>query len=211
MKLGQNTWVIVIVVAVIIAASLVVYYYKKGFKKRLIKLAIEEYVLFREGNMKESEPIAREQIEKYWKYGARISPQSPTAVPWSAVFISYIFRVAGAGPLFNYSMRHSDYIRLSVKARKSDSLYPLKGYKPTEVPVEVGDLVCHARQSGVTYDSDFNYAAHCDIVVNVDLKRGKANLIGGNVSNSVNDTEYNVDSKGFIQSSKPHVIIKNNI
>ena len=39
------------------------------------------------------------------------------AHPWSAVFVSYVMRTAGAGPAFAYSAAHQTYIRAARQNR----------------------------------------------------------------------------------------------
>lgn len=208
MKLSTNTWIVILVVTLLVITVSIGLWLKYSFKRRLIAIAIAEHNKFSQGTIKETSTVGRELVAGYWNYGVLQGAQD-VSVPWSAVFMSYIFRMAGAGPFFNYSQRHSDYIRSSVKARKQNLPVPLKGYRPHEVAIALGDLVCFPRQSGITYDTDYHYKSHCDLVVEVNKSTGQVVTIGGNVSNSVSKTMYNIDSAGRITSAKPHVIIKN--
>ena len=101
---------------------------------------------------------------------------------WSAAFIDYVMRMAGAGPGFPYSPSHSDYIDA---ARNRSGLVvtalPLGQYAP-----QPGDLVCMWRDGRQVTYADLpakHFPAHCDIVV----ARHPASLdvIGGNVDNAV--------------------------
>jgi hypothetical protein len=101
---------------------------------------------------------------------------------WSAAFIDYVMRMAGAGPRFPYSPSHSDYINA---ARTQPGLVvtaqPLTQYAP-----QPGDLVCMWRAGHqVTYEElpAGPFPGHCDIVV----ARHAVSLevIGGNVDNAV--------------------------
>ncbi len=74
------------------------------------------------------------------------------------------------------------------------------------MPVTVGDLICYPRQEGITYENNGTYFAHCDIVTEV--TPGKAIAIGGNVSDSVKKSAYNLDSNNKVTTEKVHVIIK---
>ena len=99
-------------------------------------------------------------------------------------------REAKADDDFVYSASHSSYIRDSIKNRKENNDNPFKAYRLEEKKVEVGDLVCYSRQSGVDYDTTNRYKSHCDIVVKID--KNKAEVIGGNVNNTVGKKTINL-------------------
>ena len=82
----------------------------------------------------------------------------------------------------------------------------MQAYKPNEIAITPGDLVCYPRQVGVTYETSGGYFAHCDIVTNIE--NNKATAIGGNVSNSVSKSVYSVDNNNKITDPKIHVVIK---
>ena len=67
---------------------------------------------------------------------------------WSAAFIDYVMRMAGAGAAFPYSPSHSDYINAARTERGiAVQALPLDRYAP-----EPGDLVCMWRaRHPVTY------------------------------------------------------------
>jgi hypothetical protein len=116
------------------------------------------------------------------------SLQYQAAHPWSAVFISYVMRTAGAGPDFRYSAGHQTYIRAARENRLSGNRdNPFCAYRATELAPRVGDLVCASRQnSGATYDNiaapEFR-ATHCDVVTEVGP--GRIRVIGGNRGQTV--------------------------
>jgi Uncharacterized protein conserved in bacteria (DUF2272)/Phage tail lysozyme len=112
------------------------------------------------------------------------------ARPWSAVFVSYVMRTAGAGPAFAYSAAHQTYIRAARQNRLSGNrANPFWAFRATEVAPRRGDLVCASRMnSGATYDNigDPQYrATHCDVVV--ETQPGRIRVIGGNVSQTVGE------------------------
>lgn len=117
---------------------------------------------------------------------------------WSAAFISFVMRKAGSGERFRYSAQHSVYIRQAVRAReRNDKKYGFWGYALTESPVKVGDLVCYARQPGISVNTQSsNYKSHADLVVEV--TSGKALVIGGNVGNSVTQKAIELNSTGHL-------------
>ena len=106
---------------------------------------------------------------------------------WSAAFISYLMRLAGAGHGFPYSETHSDYIN----AARRHGLGQEPGLLITAERVEAyapkrGDLICYWRgRRPVTFDElpAGHFAGHCDIVVGI--KPGQLDVIGGNVDNAV--------------------------
>lgn len=180
------------------------------FRKKITNIALREYDKFGKGVFKESEKPMQEYIAEYWNKGLQMPSQSPTGVPWSAAFISYVMRMAGAGNKFRYSARHSTYIRWAIENLKNNKGY-FKAYQPKTKPLQVGDMVCYARQSGVNYDTGTDYDSHCDIITSISKRNGTAIGIGGNVSNSVSATTYNINKEGYITSPKIFAVIKPNI
>jgi hypothetical protein len=160
-----------------------------ALNRKAAKLALEEFKTWNYGAIKEGSSSTMDRLRAYWtqvnRGGWSSSEMASTA--WSAAFISYIMHKSGAGNSFKYSTRHSDYIVDSIKNRKQNNKNPFKGYRPEEVKVEVGDLVCYPRAgSSAGYDTTGNYTSHCDIVTSV--SKDGASSIGGNVSNSVSKT-----------------------
>ena len=107
---------------------------------------------------------------------------------WSAAFISYVMRIAGAESRFPYTETHADYI--NAARRHGLGLEP--GTALTAERIEVyapqrGDLICYWRgRQPVTYDDlpiPGRFPGHCDIVVAI--RPGDLDVIGGNVDNAV--------------------------
>lgn len=199
----------IILAAVIIALIylFVRYFGRYLFRKKIVKIALAEYEKFGKGVFKESDKEMQQYIAEYWAKGLNMKPQSPTGVPWSAAFVSYIMRMAGSDKDFNYSQRHSTYIRWAINNLKTGKGL-FKAYQPKTKPLQIGDLVCYARQSGVNYDTGTDYDSHCDIITSINKKIGTAIGIGGNVSNSVSRTNYTIDKNGHITTSKIFAVIK---
>jgi hypothetical protein len=114
-------------------------------------------------------------------------------------------RQAGAGDNWKYSALHSDYIQAAKQNRKNN-IKTFQAFRKNETPVSVGDLICYPRQAGVTYDTTGGYFAHCDIVTNIDP--GTATAVGGNVSDSVKQSFYKLDSNNKVITDKVHAVIK---
>jgi len=198
----------------LVGGAIVIYRKRKGISrlaKKAIDIAQSEYDDWNTdgSKRKEGDESMFENIKKYWEEGANTfwSKTKMINEAWSAAFISYIMKKAGAGDGFKYSTSHSVYIRDAISNRKKQNKNPFKGYKPKEVKIEKGDLVCYARQSGVSYDTTGAYASHCDFVTEVD--KGLAVSIGGNVSNSVSKTNVRLSDDGKIVDDKYFVVIKN--
>ena len=130
---------------------------------------------------------------------------------WSAVTISYMMKQAGMSKSqFTFAEAHSVYIREAIKARKGknkDKAYWGFRIDEPEAVVAPGDVVGAGRTKGMTFaqaqalfDETGDYESHSDIVVAV--RAGEADLIGGNVSDSVTMKTLKLDSKGRIQDKK---------
>ena len=196
-------------------ALIVLYFLKKkkkgvksNFKKKLTDLANSEYNKWNKNGVKikEGSNDTIQELRDYWKKGANVVQSDSYYInnAWSASFISYLIRMAGGETDFKYSSSHSVYIREAVKNRKENNTKKFKAYKPNEINVEVGDLVCYPRQSGVNYDTTSPYMSHCDLITQIDGNNAVG--IGGNVSNSVSKSNYALlngkidkskDKKGF--------------
>ena len=165
---------------------------KSNFKKKLVDLANEEYNKWNKNGIKikEGSNDTIQTLRNYYEQGAGVknSDNYYISTPWSATFISYLMKKAGAQNDFNYNLSHSAYIREAVQNRKANNSKKFKAYMPNEVTINVGDLVCYPRQSGVSYNSTGNYSSHCDLIISVD--NNTAVGVGGNVSNSVSKSNY---------------------
>jgi hypothetical protein len=116
---------------------------------------------------------------------------------WSAAFISYVMRIAGAASRFPYSANHSTYINLAaVGATPGARAYPPQTYAPAP-----GDLICTGRgRAAAMHFADLPtenpFPAHCDIVVNA--APGTLTVIGGNVDDAVTEKHVPVTASGLL-------------
>lgn len=211
MKWIRNKYVlwILIVLAVLIIGYFIYRANKNSWKRKLADLAIEEHAKWQQGSLKETAGGVRSWLSSYW--AASTGPDYGHSQPWSAAFISWLFKSMGAGDKFPYSTKHSTYIRKALSNRKAGKKRGIIAYQPNEYSPKIGDLVCYPRQSGISFFTDRDYASHCDIVVDIDKASGRIITIGGNVSDSVSKTIYDIDNTGRIQSNKVHAILKNAI
>jgi predicted chitinase len=152
---------------------------------------------------KEGETPYYRYVGDYWRIGVNNDTLTGLdhSVPWSAAFISWVMRTAGAGDRFNYSPQHSVYIFRAIKdllLGKSAAGYYC--YQLRECKPQVGDLVCWARQAGIDYEhqNGGDYAGHCDLVVEVGANQ--IQVVGGNVGDSVTKRPLNLNASGFVQT-----------
>jgi len=119
------------------------------------------------------------------------------AFAWSAAFISYVMRIAGAGPRFPYAPAHHVYIDAARavslgRAGWAVSAEPPDGYAPRP-----GDLICLSRTETPLRFADLpagRFPAHCAIVVAAGA--GTLDVIGGNVDDAVTLTHVPVTPDG---------------
>jgi hypothetical protein len=107
---------------------------------------------------------------------------------WSAAFVSYVMRIAGAGPRFPYSPTHSDYINTAREMALGQTTgWAITAERPDAYAPRLGDLICvgRGRSGALRYDNlpAGKFPAHCDIVVQA--TPGQLSVIGGNVDDAV--------------------------
>ena len=119
---------------------------------------------------------------------------------WSAAFISYVMRIAGAGDRFPYSASHATYVNAAA-AGKSPIL---RAHPPEEYAPKPGDLVCLARgwaqaMSYANLPASNPWPGHCAIVVAAEP--GIVSVVGGNVGDTVALTHVPVTPGGTLADS----------
>jgi hypothetical protein len=182
-----------------------------ALRKKIVQLANKEYQRWQRGRIKEGDPRIRKVLEDYWQSGVKWLPDDPawwSNFAWSAAFISWIMRKAGAGSDFKYSAAHAVYTTEAKKNRLAGNQNPFKAYRVNEAAPRPGDLVCKSRDgSGATYDNiRQGMKTHCDIVTEV--QPGRLTTIGGNVRDSVYRTDVNTDANGRITEPGYFAVIK---
>jgi hypothetical protein len=124
---------------------------------------------------------------------------------WSAAFVSYVMRIAGAGGDFPYSPNHSTYINAAV-SRTTKVLQALPPQSGVPAP---GDIVCMGRgqAAGLRFSelpTASSFPAHCDIVVG--RAPGVLEVIGGNVDDAVTMKHVPVAGDGRLVGPDGHVL-----
>ena len=174
------------------------------------------------GPKREREPGLWQRVGEYWwlgldaghaeagwtgkhgGFGAEFLPEMDREYAWSAAFISYVVRIAGAGARFAYASSHWTYIDRAV--REPDGLFAAA--RPTDAVPRPGDLICAGRaRDGVLRFDDLPagpYLSHCDIVVAV--APGQLSVVGGNVGDAVTMKHVPVTPEGRLATPAGQVI-----
>jgi hypothetical protein len=186
-----------------------------AFAKRLATIAQDQHAKFQFTN--EADPLLCKQIKK-WTEDIGFKFTSCTKVPWSAVFISWCVRQAGAkASEFKFAMAHSVFVNQAIK-NGLNGTGVFHGLDISAHQPNVGDIIQFNRQNN-TFDFAFarthaNYVSHSVIVVEVgqDTQGRFAFCIGGNESDSVRRSVVLLNSQGFIKqrAGNPFIcVIKN--
>ncbi len=137
------------------------------------------------------------------RYNENGTAYSGTAPAWSAAFISYVMRMAGAGNRFPYTPLHADYINA---AAQNEGV--LHAERPESYAPVAGDLICLGRGAArnMRYDDlpAPRFFGHCDIVVNA--IPGQLTVIGGNVAASVTVKHVPTTATGMLATPDGQVV-----
>lgn len=199
-----------------------------ALRARAAAIALREVQVWGNGALDESDPAALEHLTRYIRVGlgvgaeeaARDARRSATGgFAWSASFISYVMREAGAGDAFAYHAAHRGYIRFAKRQRQAgNTARPIWALRITEAAPRVGDLVANARcpsskQSScslATYeniDDGTEWPTHVNIVVRLgsDAEGRFAEVAGGNRQSqrarrgTVKTSLLRLDADGFVR------------
>jgi hypothetical protein len=127
---------------------------------------------------------------------------------WSAAFVSYVMRIAGAGGRFPYAPAHHTYIDIGQQMATGAThgwvvvAERLEAYAP-----QSGDLVCTSRTTVPVRFEDLpagSFPAHCDIVVQTGA--GSIEVIGGNVDDAVTLKHVPVTPDGHLATADGRVL-----
>lgn len=191
--------------------------------EKLLAAAVKEWVRFAKG-------AGQEQLDPYYKYvgemwhaiGMNLDGRDRD-MPWSAAFISWAVRKAGAGyGAFKFAASHSVFVHDAIQARLLGRLdRPFWGHRITQEKPVLGDIVARNR-AGNSFSFDYaeghsQYISHSDIVVEV--RPGMIRVMGGNVGQTVslssfsggdNLQEYELDANGFIKPGQKVIALLKN-
>ena len=129
--------------------------------------------------------------------------------PWSAAFISYIMRIAGAGERFPYSPAHATYINAAkAQADAGGGSLVVTAERPERYAPEAGDVICLGRGASraLTYDDlpTASFPGHCDFVVGA--APGQLTVLGGNVDDTVTEKHIPTTAAGTLSDPVSGVV-----
>jgi hypothetical protein len=170
------------------------------------------------GNDPERSPGLWERIGEYWwlgqdaerresawtgmhdETGQEFSESRDHNYSWSAAFISYVMRTAGAGARFPYAPSHYVYINAAKEMKLGrTSGWIMVAERVDEYAPVPGDLICFSRERhALKYEMlpRHQFAGHCDIVVSRD--KLQISVIGGNVDHAVTLKHVPVTPDGLL-------------
>lgn len=168
---------------------------------------------------KEHQDGAWQRIGDYWKAiggpYANLTGKD-TGTPWSAAFISFCMRQAGAGSKFDYSAGHATYINAAIRAANAGNANAaFRAFKKSDHALQPGDLVGYWRgTTPISIDNALNigwYQSHTDLVVEVGDKF--VYVVGGNVGHSVTRKQLRTNASGNLVDTgyKWFVVMKNQL
>lgn len=177
-----------------------------SLRGRIVALAMAEWNAFerpllKDGRLvrigkKEGDPGQWQRVITYWREGLLSdSVRNHADVisrdhPWSAAFIAYVMRQAGARDQFPYAASHSGSIKEAIYNRQNSvENARLVGYPIMEYAPRPGDLLCATRAwaiGKVTYANaggfDF-FPSRCELVIST--TPGQIDAIGGDLRDAV--------------------------
>ncbi len=202
--------------------------YQAFSREALVQIALREWRLFGEttdeDERDEALKLEREQglwqrVGEYWWLGLNLNAPEVTWTgkhdekggvfaaeddgnfAWSAAFVSYAMRIAGAGRAFPYAADHAHYINAAKRqALGLETGWLITAERPELYAPVPGDLICHGRGRAASLRFDDLpakdlFPAHCDIVVDTS-RRGEIGVIGGNIRDSVTLRRIPVTAEG---------------
>jgi len=168
-----------------------------------------------------SDPVAREVLREAALRAAVID------TPWSAAFVSYVIRQAGAtADAFHFSNAHRAYIydafaTSAAEATNAASKQIYRACPVTTTRPRVGDLICHQREPALATASDTEVRerirtelagnsdtrsvrrTHCDVIAHIDARAHKMYIISGNVYHAVSARKLNL-RRNLTLSARQH-------
>lgn len=180
-----------------------------ALRQAIVARANAELQRWGDGQKQETEAAMRPALRDYWGTvisGQEIEDAIDNRDAWSAVFVSWVMREAGAGSAFTSAAAHRLYAAAAKKARLMGDAAKFQAFRIGEATPEVGDVICVDRKpegstscSGTTYenvDDGQKRATHGDVVVEVDA--GSIRVVGGNVGQSVKHKVLTLDATGHV-------------
>lgn len=151
-------------------------------------------------------------VKDYWKSIGNNNLDGRTVVggirpAWSAAFVSFAEKTAGAGTHFRYTEAHCHYVDKAMKqADAAGGNYGYAARRTSDHKPKVGDIIVAGRsyantydydQAALVYEADSFYPSHGDIVIAVEAD--KVITIGGNISHNVDRKRLKLTANGYLR------------
>jgi hypothetical protein len=186
------------------------------FARKVASIAQDQHNRFQ--FMNEADPLLCRQIER-WTEHIGFTFTSCTSVPWSAVFVSWCVKQAGAtADEFKFAMSHSVFVNQAIKnGLRGEGVF--QGFDISDHVPGVGDIIQNNRR-GNRFSFDFarthsQYESHSVVVVEVghDTQGAFAFCIGGNESDSIRRSVVRLGPQGLIKQrdGNPFICIVKNL
>jgi hypothetical protein len=167
------------------------------------RVATEQFERFK--GLKESNPVLCRQIRKYWESVPAIFRScTSNDDPWSAVFVSFCMREAGATrEQFRFAVNHTAFAHQAI--RNASNPNAVRGVRIADERPEVGDIIHNNRDGGRLTFEDVRRSgegkSHSAIVVEIvnDQRGHFAVTVGGNESNGIRTNDIELTPDGFIK------------
>lgn len=184
-----------------------------------IKLATIAQNEFHQFNVNiETDPPLLNQIKRYYAFLGWTFEGVGNAHPWSAVFISWCVKKAGAvDSEFKFSDAHAVFVKQCI-ANRFNETGVFRAFKIDEQGVSIGDIIQNNREGGtISYErarTNSNYISHSAIVIATGENHiGKfAITAGGNEHDTVGVRIVKLTADGNVEQrvANPYIcIIKN--
>ena len=142
----------------------------------------------------ENSPDVYPILKSYWEsVGWDESRWTPSSQPWSAAFVSYLLRDHG----FPGSSLHVNYVLDAIQGKGGWQAFSIPKNKDKLV-VSVGDVLVAPRSGSYS-------ASHGDVVYQI--RNGAADVIGGNLSDTVGHGSIGLNSDGTISNPKSYLVL----
>ena len=180
-------------------------------RRRIVEICRAEFTQFRNGQANEADDPQFLRVGDYWRvvgsanHGRTVGSDGERPA-WSAAFVSFVLRSAGAAERFPAAPAHFSYFQHFVR-HPGSGLYEAR--LVSDATPRPGDILHFGRGSAEKFDfekarraagDDSFYPSHSDVVVAVDGR--KVVTIGGNVGNSVSEKTFALDDAGRLKDRK---------
>ena len=127
---------------------------------------------------------------------------------WSAAFISFVVRKAGAGDRFFYTQAHCHYVKRAMDAADGHGNHGFIARRYETYKPKPGDIIVGGREyaksftyekAKLIYVADSFYPSHGDVVVGIAPNGAYVETLGGNVSQDVSGKRLALTPEGTLK------------